>query len=221
MNAPDPVPDFDVLAWPYRWLEYLSFGPYLQRTRTHFLEELQTCRRALVLGDGDGRFTARLLRMNPHVAILAVDASSKMLEALRRAAGLDAVRVVTEIADLRQWQPAATAGYDLVVTHFFLDCLTTRQISELAERLRPSTDPQTLWLVSEFAIPATLFGRMVARPLVTSLYWAFGLLTGLKLDRLPDHAEVLAAHGWRLRSSHARLGGLLISQLWQHGPELD
>src|SRR6185437_1080687 len=58
------TPKFDRLARVYRWMEWLSFGPYLSRCRRAFLPQLRDARRALVLGDGDGRFTAALLRRN-------------------------------------------------------------------------------------------------------------------------------------------------------------
>ena len=60
-------PDFNRIARPYRWLEYLSFGPLLERCRFHRLPQMVDAKRALVLGDGDGRFLARLLRKNPQI----------------------------------------------------------------------------------------------------------------------------------------------------------
>ena len=84
MNAP---PDLNRLAGVYAWMEAVTFGPWLSRCRLTFLGEMRSCRRALVLGDGDGRFTARLLRANPEVEIDTVDASTAMLRALLRRAG--------------------------------------------------------------------------------------------------------------------------------------
>ena len=74
--------NFDHIARPYRWLEYLTFGPYLERCRFHFLDQLKRHRRALILGDGDGRFTARLLATNPQISVDAVDSSAAMLNLL-------------------------------------------------------------------------------------------------------------------------------------------
>jgi hypothetical protein len=54
-------PNFDRIARPYRWLEYLTLGRSLERAREVFLPLLKDRRQALILGDGDGRFTARLL----------------------------------------------------------------------------------------------------------------------------------------------------------------
>ena len=62
-------PNFDLIARPYRWLEYLTFGPTLQQTRLHYLPALLHSRNALVLGDGDGRFIAALLAANPTITM--------------------------------------------------------------------------------------------------------------------------------------------------------
>jgi Methyltransferase domain len=212
---PDLVPpNFDRLARPYRWMERLTFGPLLQQTRTHFLPWLSDCNKALVLGDGDGRFTAELLRRYPQIYVHAVDGSVAMLRSLEDRCRAYAGRVKTELADLRVWQPNAEMRYDVVVTHFFLDCLSTGEISSLARRLAPVMAPDALWLVSDFAIPDSRFGRMLAAPLVGGLYLAFRMLTGLEAGKLPDHPAALGSAGWALDTDVTRLRGLLISQLW-------
>jgi ubiquinone/menaquinone biosynthesis C-methylase UbiE len=207
------LPNFDRLAGVYRWMEIATFGHALWRARCQFLDELRDCRTALVLGDGDGRFTARLLRENPHLRVEAVDASHAMLRALLRNIGIHRHRVSVQHADARQWQPG-NSHYDLIVSHFFLDCLSTEEVAALAERLRPCTSGQTKWVVSEFAIPAGWFGRWIAQPLVASLYVAFRLLTGLRVGRLPMHHEALSSAGFVLGQERFSLGGLLVSEMW-------
>lgn len=210
LNAP---PNFDRLARAYRWMEFASFGPWLQLCRYTFLGSLKDCCRAIVIGDGDGRFTARLLRHNPAIQIEAIDASSAMLRALLRRAGANAVRVRTTCIDARSWQPAIPP-YDLVVTHFFLDCLTSDEIQSLVATLRKALAPNARWLISEFAAPTGLYGRFFARPLIRTLYWAFGQLTGLKVRTLPDYHTALQRSGFVLNQRHKWLGGLLVSELW-------
>lgn len=212
-EVPQP-PDFNLLAPLYRWMEWFSFGPWLGWCRCAFLNDLRDARSALVFGDGDGRFTARLLRANPQLHVDAIDASPAMLRALVRRAGPHAARVRPQCLDARRWFPAPGARYDLVVTHFFLDCLTTAQVRALAAQVRGTVTPQAQWVVSEFAIPQNRFGRCIARPLVAFLYWAFRLLTGLKVRRLPGHAGALAEAGFELHQRRQWLGGLLVSELW-------
>jgi SAM-dependent methyltransferase len=212
-----PPPAFDRLAHVYRWMEWLSFGPFLWRCRCAFLHRLSHCRRALVLGDGDGRFTARLLAHNPAILVDAVDASPAMLSELARRAGPHRGRVRIEVADIRTFEPPA-ADYDLVVTHFFLDCLAPDEIESLAARLRSRLPPDAAWVVSEFNLPASRFGRYIAGLLIALLYRAFGILTGLAIRSLPDHRKALAQSGFILRHQRKWLAGLLVSQWWEPAP---
>ena len=207
----------DDIARLYRWIEYAAFGNALQRRRAAFLGNVSGARRVLALGDGDGRALVALLHAAPAARVDYVDASARMLELARARAGTncaDADRVEFRQADARV-MPLDENAYDLIVTHFFLDCLSTREIQALASRLRQDAAPSALWLVSEFAVPSNVFGRLVARPLVAALYLVFGQLTGLNLRSLPDHPTALKAAGFALDKRRTRLGGLLASELWR------
>jgi SAM-dependent methyltransferase len=211
-----PPPNFNVIARPYRYLEYITLGRALERCRTHFLPNLLGCKQALLLGDGDGRFLAQLLSQNSHLHTDAVDSSFSMLQLLRRnaeAAASNAFhRLRTHHTNALTFLPAKT--YDLVVTHFFLDCLTQPELELLIARLTPALTPKALWLVSDFRIPAGPL-RLPASLFIRSLYLAFRLLTGLRTARLPDHATPLLHAGFIRLSHHTSLAGLLITELWQ------
>jgi ubiquinone/menaquinone biosynthesis C-methylase UbiE len=216
-----PPPRFDRVARLYRIMEYLSFGPMLERCRFHYIPVIAQSRpatqRALVLGDGDGRFLARLLAAVPHLHADAVDASSAMLRLLRaRVARLGAQsRLTTTCADARTFEPSS-AGYDLVCTHFFLDCLTAREAECLIARIRPHLKPGAQWLVSEFQIPTVSPLRAwFARTIISALYAAFRLLTGLTVRQIPPWPTLLASYGFRRQATHSWLGGLLVSELWE------
>ena len=209
-----PPANFNHLARIYRWLEWFTFGPFLSRCRGEFLPAMKSQSAALVIGDGDGRFTARLLKQNSRIVVDALDASDAMLQELTRRAAPHAGRVRTLNLDARDFNPPSR-HYDLIATHFFLDCLTTQEVARLAFRLRESVTEGALWVVSDFAVPKTRYGRLVARFLITALYRAFGTLTGLRVRQLPDHATELPKCGFRLLQRRERLGGLLVSELWQ------
>lgn len=206
---------FDRLARPYRWLEYASFGPALARCRAAWLDELRGARHALVIGDGDGRFIARLLHTNPGVVIDSVDFSPVMLRLQRRRAGAHAGRLHTRHADARAFNPAGP--YDLIVTHFFLDCLTQPELDRLVARIAAACDPGAHWVVSEFAIPERGPMRPAARGVVGGLYFAFGVLTGLPVCVLPQHTSALRHAGFELELERRTLGGLLCAQRWRLG----
>jgi ubiquinone/menaquinone biosynthesis C-methylase UbiE len=206
--------DFSRLARIYRWMEWATFGPLLWRCRCAFLGEMQDRRTALILGDGDGRFTARLLNTNSQIKIEAIDASSAMLHQLlvRSARHID--RVNARMADARR-PFFLSSKFDLVVTHFFLDCLSSLEVESLALEISQRLEPGAVWIVSEFAIPENLYGRLVASPLVSALYLAFSLLTGLTVRSLPQYDAALEKAGFVLTQQKKRLFGLLVSQMWQ------
>lgn len=208
---------FDRVAGLYRAMEYLSFGPMLERCRFHPIPALTEARRALVVGDGDGRFLARLLAAAPHLCADAVDASSAMLHRLRDRIEKqgDAERVTLTCADARCFAPAAS-GYDLVVTHFFLDCLTEAEADGLIARIQPHLATGARWVVSEFQVPEKgRLQRSLARGVIAGLYAAFGLLTGLSVRRIPGWRGLLARHGFTQGARRSWLGGLLVSEVWE------
>jgi SAM-dependent methyltransferase len=208
--------NFDLLARPYRWLEYATFGHALERCRFHFLPALTGARRALVLGDGDGRFLARLLKANPLLEADMVDISPAMLRLLHQRVGPEAGRRITLYqTDARDFVPPGIA-YDLVVTHFFFDCLFQPELAELVDRVAPSLAPDAFWVVSEFAQGRGRAGSVLSSLVVSGLYRAFGLLTALQVRTLPDHGAALEGIGFQLLSERRWLRGLLVSQLWQH-----
>ena len=211
-----PAVNFDRVARPYRWLEYLSFGPWLARCRKAQLAQLPVAQHALVLGDGDGRFLVSLLAARPGLTADVVDSSRAMLRLLdhrARQLGRQARdRVCLHHADALEWNP--TRPYDLIITHFFLDCFFPQQLEELLDRLLPHALPGAQWVVSEFSIPRQAFAALVARAIIGLLYRAFGVLTGLPVRALPDHRALLLRRGFVLSAEHQYLGGLLCSQVW-------
>jgi len=210
-------PNFDLIAKPYRWLEYLTLGRTLQRCRTHFLPLLLDRKQALILGDGDGRFTAALLTVNPSLQAVAVDTSATMLQLLRQRceAANTATRLATHQTSALAFTPPTLEQYDLVVTHFFLDCLTQPDLDALIARTAKHLYPGGLWLLSDFRIPSGPM-RLPAQALVRSLYFAFRILTGLRTTRLPNHVTPLTQTGFTRIACHHSLAGLLTAELWQN-----
>ncbi|WP_158823439.1 class I SAM-dependent methyltransferase [Granulicella sp. S156] len=212
-------PNFDSVAHLYRWAEYLSLGPLLQHTRVHFLPQLSACRSAFVLGDGDGRFLARLLAQNPSLHALAIDTSATMLELLQK-------RCAPASSRLRLQQTSALTAappddVDLIVTHFFLDCLTQIEVDELAKRIATQSQPETLWLLSDFQVPPSGAARPLARLYIRALYFAFRLLTGLRVQSLPNPQAALAHAGFKRIAHHEQLFGVIYTELWQRAKTSD
>jgi SAM-dependent methyltransferase len=197
-------------------MEYLIFGSYLQQCRMLRIAEMTASRRALLYGDGDGRFLAELVRRAPEMWVVAVDASGEMLrQAAKRLPSEAQVRLVH--ADALTCEAAAfpEAPFDLVASHFFLDCFDEEELAVLAAHVNAAAGEGAVWVVTDFAIPRLPVARQVGRLVVSGLYLAFGLLTGLRTRRLPDHGPVMRDSGWRLEDRRALLLGLLVSERWR------
>lgn len=207
--------DFDWIARPYRVLEYLTLGRMLERTREYFLPLLRDSTHALVIGDGDGRFLAKLLHANPRLRATATDSSATMLELLCRRCNPFAGRLQTQQSDARLTLPRTDKPYDLVVTHFFLDCLKQDELLDLVQRVKPLLVPCALWVVSDFRIPAgSLY--LPAWLYVRGLYLCFRILTGLRTTRLPNHASAMRDAGFVCIGRKYLLAGLLAAEIWQN-----
>ena len=208
--------NFDRIARPYRTLEYLTMGRALEKTRLHYIPSFTHATNALVIGDGDGRFLAHLLAAAPRLRATAIDSSQKMLELLHKRCEVITPnagrRLRTIRTDALAFAPSQT--YDLVVTHFFLDCLGQQDIDALVAKITPSLAPNALWLISDFRVPTGTLA-VPAAIFVRGLYLAFRVLTGLRTAALPDHHSALNNNGFAQIASHHRLAGILTSELWQ------
>ena len=216
---PHPAANFDRIAGSYRWLEYLSLGPLLARCRRRFLAALEHRRNALILGDGDGRFLAALLKRNRSLHATAVDLSPAMLRLLTQRCDPAVGRLDIHHADALAFVQThhGTQRYDLVVTHFFLDCLGQSEVDDLVRAITPQLATGALWVISDFRLPPGPLA-LPARAFVRSLYLAFRLLTGLRVTHLPHHQAPLRQMGFTLQQQHRSFFGLLTSELW-HLPD--
>jgi SAM-dependent methyltransferase len=211
-----PPPSFDRLAAVYRYLERVTFGGALHRCRTAMLPRLADRRRALVVGDGDGRFVTDLLKANPHVRIDSLDVSPRMVALARRRAALvptAAGRVRVHVADART-DPFPGTGYDLIVTNFFLDCFPPAELAPLARRLADLCGPGAVWVDGDFRRPPGRWERPVADVLLAGMYAFFRATTRLPGRSLTDPAELMAGCGFVQAEEASSLRGFLSSRRW-------
>jgi SAM-dependent methyltransferase len=218
-SADEQRADFDRLAPHYGWMERLLAGRKLQRCRAAFLWAIPPPRRALVAGQGHGAFVAELLRAHPQVRCTCVDSSSGMLQAARarlRQDGLDEARAEFIQADLLDWA-APVAEFDLIVTHFFLDCFRPEQLERLMPKLSGAAAPKACWLLADFREPSGGPARWRARAIMDLMYVFFRWAAALPASHLTPPDPLLARHGFILGQRRLFEWGLLHSDLWIRG----
>lgn len=208
---------FDTLAPYYRAMELVMAGGILQRCRTSFLAEAANSRRALLLGEGPGRFLVELLRTNSSVEITCVERSPRMIaEARSQLTESELARVKFEQADALSWQPPRTE-FDLVVTNFFLDCFRPEELRTLVAKIAASATAEARWLLADFHEPERGWRRWRARAVLALMYGFFRAATGLSASRLTPPDAFLEAGGFRLASRRLANFGLAHSDIWLRG----
>jgi hypothetical protein len=131
--------------------------------------------------------------------------------------GVERVRFVA--ADART-DPLPDAGYDLIVTNFFLDCFRPAELAVVVGRAADAGAPGAMWIDGDFRLPATGWARPAARVALAAMYAFFRLTTRLPTGRLTDPAPLLVERGFRQEAETAWLKGFLSSRLWVKGAEL-
>jgi SAM-dependent methyltransferase len=208
MNA-DPIAAF------YRWIEYAAFGKALEQRRFAFLSRTAHARRVLILGEGDGRFLARLLAANDTAYVDVVEASAAMLALARGRLPWPAAQRVRFHHQDALAAPLPQGPYDLIVTHFFLDCFTPGDAARLIAKLAAALTPGGEWILSEFQEPPGRLTRIHARLWLFVMYAFFRWTTGLTAGKLPPYAALLSRAGLILEDQQQARWGLMVSQLWR------
>jgi len=157
-----------------------------------------------------------LLRASPHLEITCVERSPRMIQiALRHLNrhGLNAARVRFVPANALAWQPP-DEKFDLVATHFFLDCFRPAELASLVAKIAACTTDNAHWLVADFRIPARGWRAWRARLILSLLYAFFRVTTGLSASRLTPPDSFLETAGFYLVERRLNNFGLVHSDLW-------
>jgi ubiquinone/menaquinone biosynthesis C-methylase UbiE len=203
---------FDLLAPHYYWLEEIVFARRLQDARMAFVRRLSEPRRVLVVGEGDGRFLGEFIRLYPSAEIDCIDASPRMLAlAQQRTRGglIRFLNVALEEAELPE------KAYDLLVTHFFLDCFAEKTLPGIVRKLAAAAAGEAEWLVAEFQQPTRGWLRFPRRWLISLMYACFRLVAGIEGRRLVDYRQLLRANGFELVGSEGLPDEMIRSEHWR------
>lgn len=207
---------FDGIARHYRWLEAVLAGNALQRVRTAFLDRSEPATTALLLGEGAGRFLAPFLQVNRSARVTCVEESGEMIRRMKRtlqSRGIDGKRVDFVQEDARQWTPPS-AAFDLIVSHFFLDCFTRSELELLVPRIAASGRETCTWLIADFQIPPFGVKWMRAQLIHWLMYTFFRIVADLPARRLTPPDPFLRQCGFRLANRVTAQWDLLHSDCW-------
>jgi len=197
-------------------MEKVSAGGKLQRCRLEYLARIPYPARVLLAGEGHGRFLPALRKQFPDAEITVIDFSAGMLAQARASLerqGVAATDIEFLHQDMLTWEPPA-ARYDLIVTHFFLDCFTGSQVEHVVAKLGTAATAEAQWLLADFRTEEPGLKGLRARWIVRLLYGFFRIATGLRAKSLVSPDLALRKSGFTLHHQRISEWGLLKSQWW-------
>jgi SAM-dependent methyltransferase len=208
---------FDVLAPIYRLMERVLAGGKLHRCRCALLDRIPEPEKILILGDGPGRFVVECVRRFPHAAVICVEESPGMIAKARAnlaRCGLPADKITFIQTDILQWG-LPHEEFDLIVTHFFLDCFRPGQLETLVPAIAQSATKTAQWLLADFQEALTGWRRWRSRCILAIMYVFFRIVTRLLASSLTPPDLYLMRAGFVLRERVETEWGLLRSDWWQ------
>lgn len=209
--------NFDRLAPFYRAMEFFSAGGKLQRCRVSFLDLIPVPDRILLVGEGNGRFLPECIRRFPDAEIVVVDTSHRMLAIAQKTVASDRVQFVE--ADIQFWS-APKSSFDLIVTHFFLDCFPADDIATLVTKLGDLATPNANWLLADFQIAGGRIAALRCRVILSLLYTFFRIVCDVGASSLVSPDSELGKNGFLVFRRVTCEWGLLKSEWW-HRPTRD
>ncbi len=218
---------FDILAPIYRLMERVLAGGKLHRCRCAFIARLPQPRNILILGEGPGRFVVECVRKFPDASITCVEESGKMIaEARKHLAGyqLSAHNVTFFESDAVPWleqqqqtQKDQHDEFDLIVTHFFLDCFRADQLETLVPAIASVAAKDAHWLLGDFQEASRGWRRWRSRCILAIMYTFFRAVTRLPASSLTRPDTYLQSAGFSLRERLEYDWELLKSDWWVRG----
>ncbi|MEQ9365302.1 MAG: class I SAM-dependent methyltransferase [Leptospirales bacterium] len=215
---------FDLVAPIYDLLAAVGSGNRIPRIRRALLPRLPPREKALVLGDGTGRFLCELMATGRIRRAVCIDASAGMIAKARarwitrsEQLKLDPRSVSFQVAALPL--PNGLAGpYDLVCTNFFLDLFIDAELESILLQIDTALAPGAFWYFSDFRYPDAAkqpFANIASRLLVRILYTFFGSLSGLGARRLPDIHSAFHNSGYEPLFESYSTRGILECKIFQ------
>lgn len=207
---------FDLIAPYYHWLEIIFAQKKMQRARLALLSDIPRPVHILLVGEGPGLFLEKCHESFPEAMITYVDASNAMLKKterklLKKYFSIKNIELLHE--NIFHWQPEKEK-YDLLVTHFFLDCFTAPELEQIIKKMTLAATPDANWLIADFHMPSPWLLKKSSQLLVKFLLFFFKVTADVSTEKFIDHTLILKKTGFLLYRRKYFCRGLLKSDWW-------
>ncbi len=197
--------DFSRVAPVYDTLANLVFGKTLMEATKSGFSWILPGDSVLIMGGGTGKVLETLDELGIPLNVWFMDSSEGMLE-LARKRRLENIDVQFIEADSRGY--SFTQPYDIILTPFFLDCFTTKELVS-NRRWIDGLKPDGHWLFADF-VPTNSW---IKDRFIELMYLFFRLTAGLKISRTPDYDQFF--RGMSLIQKQSFYGNMIESRVYR------
>lgn len=210
-----------------------SVGNVIVRSQINWTNELPAERRALIVGDGTGRFLLELLRRAKPSHVVTIDISETMIRKARQRiqnndpTKLEMVNFVTADLDALTLKDLLSlshgnqnkenpAYYDVIATNFFLDLYTERNVLKKVQKLSSVHAINGIYINTDFIrVHGTGLLVRIQRFLLKGLYVLFRLVTRIPGYRPADYDAILKECGYEKLKSRYFAFGMIESSMYR------
>ena len=198
---------FDWLAPIYDPLARVIYGKSIVRAQTCFLDSVSPFSKVLIIGGGTGWLLAELLQDRPECEVWYIESSVNMLSmAKKKNKNSSRVHFI-----LGTEKDIPACGFDMVITHFFLDLFSPLTLQSVVQRISRSFKPTTLWLVADFVNQ----GKWWQRFLLKTMYSFFRRTCQIEAGTLPPWGSILVQSGLTRVDRRLFYGGFIESAIYR------
>ena len=199
--------NFDHIAPVYDLLAGLVFGKAIKAAQVHFLDQLPSDGRVLVIGGGTGWIVEELVGRRSGLEIDYVEASAKMLEKSQlKMKGRSEIRFVHGTED-----DIPEEEYDMIMTNFFLDVFETEKLEKVITVLRSKLKATGIWLVSDFRST----GKRRHNFLLRLMHLFFRYSAALRSKELKDFRYLLSSRELMETDYETFYQGMIFSAVYR------
>ncbi len=193
---------FNSIAPFYDKLKYLVFGNKLDLATNTFLKDIPEKSHILIAGGGTGKLLASLKISH---TVDYIEASHKMIEMAKKRNFTAKVNFVH--ADIITF--LVGSHYDVIITPFFLDCFSFKELQVAFDHLSSLLKPKGVWIHTDF-YPKSKGQKF----LIQFMYLCFRISSGLKVKKLADFDKIFLTKGFIEKKKVASMNSMVYSIIY-------
>lgn len=204
-----PLNAYNRIAWLYDRLSRSCLGKEFTASKYTYLERLQVGQTILILGGGSGENLPEIVeRIGAKGSVYYMDASTSMIQrAKRRFQG--GIPLNIEFIHNADFSQLSTINPDIILTQYFLDVLSDKQLWVLFDQLAAIGDKHTEWIFVDFyAIPEKQW-------LINMLIGLFRVLVDHPRKDLPDYGYFFDRWGWEEKEAYSFKEGFIHAKVFR------